>query len=138
MSTTINLSVLSTLESVRLIGLAAKGVSSLIFDSSNECEFIETALVESCTNVVEHAYNFKPDKSINVDIEIEKNKNIFVITDQGKSFEPAKVKNFQLNPEDIKNLPEGGMGIFIVDKIMDEVNYVSNKGENKLKLVKYF
>ena len=137
MNAQVKLKVTSTLENVRLVGLAAKSISSLHFDSPEDCEFIETAIVEGCTNVVEHAYRFEPDKKIEVDIELKPNQLIFTIIDEGHRFDPSQAKPFQFDPDDLDNLPEGGMGIFIFNTIMDEVQYVTRAGKNHLKLVKH-
>ncbi len=133
----VKLRVASTLENVRLVGSVAKTISSFHFDSPEDSQLIETAIVEGCTNVVEHAYQFQPDKNIEVKIELSSNSLIFTIIDEGRQFDPSNAKAFDFDPTDLENLPEGGMGIYIFNTIMDEVQYATQKGKNHLKFVKY-
>ena len=137
MESKIKFVIANTLDNVRLVGLATNSISSLRFDSLQDCAFIETAIVEACTNVVEHAYEFNPDKNMEIDIELKSNQIIFIITDEGHSFDPCQAKPFEFDPNDIENLPEGGMGICILNTIMDEIQYVTRDGKNHLKLIKH-
>lgn len=137
MNAHVKLKVASTLENVRLVGSVAKTISSLHFNSQEEGQLIETAIVEGCTNVVEHAYQFEPDRNIEVNIELNDTSLIFTIIDEGRLFDSSKIKPFEFDPEDIENLPEGGMGIYIFNTIMDEVHYATREGKNHLKFVKY-
>ncbi|MCI0496581.1 ATP-binding protein [candidate division KSB1 bacterium] len=136
MNASIKLVIASTMENIRLIGLAVKSISSLTFNSSQDCDFIETAIVEACTNVVKHAYKFDATQKIEIDIELNSNKIKFTITDEGRTFDPSHAKPFEFDPADIENLPEGGMGIYIFKSVMNDIQYVTQSGKNQLKMIK--
>ena len=59
----------------------------------------------------------------------------FVLSDQGKEFDPTAKENTDLdvNPAE-REL--GGMGIFIVKNIMKEVTYQRLEGKNLLTMTK--
>ena len=61
---------------------------------------------------------------------------VVTIKDRGKPFDPSKIP-----PPDTKAaLSErkvGGLGMFLMRELMDEIRYAFNKEENDLTLVKY-
>jgi serine/threonine-protein kinase RsbW len=64
------------------------------------------------------------------------------IADSGKSLDPTLVEKFKtggldFDPQDMDNLPEGGMGWFLINSMMDEVHYLSDQGRNVLSLHKW-
>ncbi|MCZ7603337.1 MAG: hypothetical protein M5R37_10725 [Melioribacteraceae bacterium] len=44
----------------------------------------------------------------------------------------------EYDPEDIENLPEGGMGLYIIDQLMDEISYKVLDGVNIFSMKKKF
>ena len=122
---------------MRLVGLAAKSISSLQFTTNRECNRVETAVVEALTNIVKHAYKYSCDKKIETIIDICDNQICFTITDTGHSYNPNDIPYYDFDPQDLVNLPENGMGIHIYCSIMDEVHYFSRNGKNELTLIKY-
>lgn len=99
---------------------------------------IELAVDEACTNVIEHAYQRDENQNIDVAIKIDYQKFMVVVTDRGKSF---KMEEIEL--PDMKNylaeIRVGGLGIYLMKKLMDEVDYHSEPGiRNEVRMVKYF
>lgn len=100
-------------------------------------EKIILAVDEACTNVIKHAYKFSPEGDIFISISVDSSKFIISITDSGVHFNP------NLIPEpDIKQYHKekkiGGLGMFLMKKLMDEVRYTSVSGnKNQVELVKY-
>lgn len=99
---------------------------------------IELAVDEACANVIEHGYESdSPNKSLTIQMEIDKQKLVLKIIDQGKSFDP-RLKS----PPDIKKLitmkRDGGLGISLIKQTMDEIDYRRTpEGRNELILTKY-
>ncbi len=100
---------------------------------------IELACDEACTNVIKHAYGgAKPDKALDVLIKIDLKKFTLVVTDHGKGFNPKNIKMPDLK-EYLAELRVGGLGIFLMKTLMDEVDYDIKPGKsNQVKMVKYF
>lgn len=91
---------------------------------------------EACTNIIKHAYHFDANGIIKIKVESKKNKFIVKITDTGSHFDPNQIPEPNI-PERQKSKKGGGLGIYLMKKLMDEVKY-SNKGKkNELILVKY-
>jgi len=102
---------------------------------------IELAVDEACTNVIEHAYGQDDRKLIDIEVQIDPDKFIITITDQGKGFDPQKLKT----PDMKKYLDEmrvGGLGVFLMKTLMDEIDFEVKGGrrgrKNQVRMVKYF
>jgi len=97
---------------------------------------INTALEEIFVNVAKYAYDDPNIKgTVEVSLSNDKNKVIFVFKDSGKEFNPLEKAdpNIHLSSEERE---VGGLGIFMVKKIMDEVRYEYKDGLNVLTLEK--
>ena len=74
-------------------------------------------------------------EKITIMAQKENNSLVFTITDKGKEFDPTKVEDADvtLSAEDREI---GGLGIYIVKNIMNEVTYQRLDGKNILTLKK--
>ena len=88
--------------------------------SSRDITMINTALEEVFVNVAKYAYDEKG--TVEVSLSNDKSKVIFVFRDSGKPFNPLEKADPNINASsDEREI--GGLGIFMVKKIMDEVHY---------------
>ena len=96
---------------------------------------LNLVMEEMVTNVIFYAY---PEGEV-ADIELlaksDGKELTFVLSDQGKEFDPTAKEDADLdvNPVD-REL--GGMGIFIVKNIMNKVTYQRLEGKNLLTMTK--
>lgn len=98
---------------------------------------IELAVDEACTNVIQHAYEGDGDKHIDIAVKIGYEKFSVVVTDRGKSFDMEEVEMPDMK-EYLAELRVGGLGIYLMRMLMDEVSYTSKPGgENEVRMVKY-
>jgi len=90
---------------------------------SSICDGVEICLTEAVNNIIKHGYNGEPNNVITV--KVSRNENILEINilDKGNSRENLEKPTLDFDPTDINNLPESGMGLFIIDNIMDETDY---------------
>ena len=96
---------------------------------------IQLAADEAASNIIEHAYEGVVDGSIEMTCEMRGGTLTISMHDHGKSFNPRKVKQPNLKA----NLSErqiGGLGIYLMRKLMDEVNYTSSQSGNVLVMTK--
>lgn len=104
--------------------------------SRKDIENIMLAVDEACTNIIKHAYNSFPEGDINIKVEYDDNKFIITIIDYGKSFDPDVVPD----PDLQKYYHEGrvgGLGMYLMKTLMDDVKYTSVPGKyNKVLLSK--
>lgn len=100
---------------------------------------IELACDEACTNVIKHAYSQKNGKqSLDILIKIDYDKFTLIVTDHGKGFDPQKIKLPEMK-EYLAELQVGGLGIYLMKTLMDEVDYKIEPGvKNQVRMVKYF
>ena len=133
---TIQLSVESKIENVRIMGIAVRAVGSAAGFDAEEAGSLELALVEALNNVVIHAYKNEPGHAVDLRITIEPKNIRFRIDYNGQGFQPEPKQMPDFDPEDISTLPEGGMGLFIINTIMDEVKYECGKERNSILLTK--
>jgi serine/threonine-protein kinase RsbW len=89
-----------------------------------------SAVGEAYNNVVLHSYRGAGGL---VDIEIEQRRDRFTVRlrDTGDGFDPRRLRMPELDA-----LPEGGMGMFIILRAMDEVSWYKEGVENVVTMVK--
>lgn len=90
---------------------------------------------EVATNIIRHAYRDN-DGFITIRATIKKNSLSLSIIDQGMYFDPKRVKDPDLNRY-IDIGKKGGLGIFIIRKLMDEIDYNKTDEGNELRITKY-
>src|SRR5579859_1858580 len=100
-----------------------------------ETSNIKLALDEACSNIIRHAYRDMPKGKIALEMGIGYKDLRIKVTDFGKSFDFRKAKDPDLNQYvDIGR--KGGLGIWLIKRIMDRVDYRSHDGQNDLILYK--
>jgi serine/threonine-protein kinase RsbW len=122
----------------RFVSDAAKGFGFRDDDVSK----IELAVDEACTNVIKHAYRYNPEGKIRITISRTRSdsrikKFVIRIFDNGLSFDTDRYALPDMT-EYFKRLKPGGLGIVLMKKLMDEVEYDIRPGiSNSIQLVKY-
>lgn len=104
--------------------------------SKDDIDNMILAVDEACTNVIKHAYKYSPDGDIV--IEIKYNNSAFTITieDNGISFNPDVVPSPDLQKY-YREHRVGGLGMYLMKTLMDEVKYNSVPGKfNRVSLTK--
>jgi len=94
------------------------------------------AVDEACTNIIEHAYNNSENEKIRIKIKSANNKFSVTITDRGNHFDPSLIEEPNIAKSQ-KMKKGGGLGMFLMKKLMDEVKYNAKSNGNELILIKY-
>lgn len=134
----IRLAIESRLENVFLIGLAIKAFCSDAPFTEVEAYEIELAVVEAVNNAIKHAYESQPGHTVELNVTIQTDRISFEICDTGKKLKSIGYAELNFDPDDLETLPENGMGLYLIQKIMDEISYEMISDRNKLKMTKYF
>ena len=79
---------------------------------------IELAVLEACTNIIRYAYPSSSQGRFGVCLRRSGKKIEILILDEGVPFDPT-----QICSPDLEVLQEGGYGIFLMNKIMNEMHY---------------
>ena len=126
----------SETQNLELIREFVSGVASKVGFDSEEINKIELAVDEACTNVIEHAYKGKKG-DIDIAIKVDYQKFTIIVTDRGTAFRFKDVEMPDMN-EYLAELRVGGLGIYLMKTLMDEVEYHSEPGvKNEVRMVKY-
>ncbi len=95
---------------------------------------IELALVEVWTNIVRHAYAGRSGE-FRLTSWTEDDRLVFEVRDGGRPFDPRRFR--EPDPERLRNeRTSGGFGCVLINRLMDEIDYRREGGENVLTLWK--
>ena len=98
---------------------------------------VTLAVEEVCANLIIQSHACNPKEEIHLEVK-ELNKKIIVeITDKGDAFNLLDYKVPDLS-QVIEEKRKGGIGILLVKKIMDEIEFESKNGKNICRLIKNF
>ena len=100
---------------------------------------IELAVDEASTNVIKHAYRGEGTNKKFISIEVTSfNDRLEInVIDKGHGFEPNKIRTPEMDAY-LKKMKRGGLGLYLIKKLMDEVDYTIKPGiRNKVKMIKY-
>ena len=100
-----------------------------------EVSEITLAVDEACTNVIKHAYKGNPDAEFEVRILASGTEFQVVVRDWGASFKPEEVPLPNIKDK-VKRHKAGGLGIFLMRKLMDTVEYRGQDASNEVRLVR--
>ena len=103
--------------------------------SDKDISEIRLAVDEAYTNIIKHAYNNTPSKPVKIELGINNTQLWISIMDEGEGFKPEEYKAPDILKR-IKNKQRGGMGVFLIQKLMDQVQYNRIGQMNEIRMVK--
>lgn len=126
---TIKMEISSNPDYVGIIRLTTSGIANKIGFSIDDIEDIKVAVSEACTNAIKHS----DDEKFNITFNILDNRLDIEIKDNGSGYDIDSVPT-----PDLENPKENGLGLFIIQALMDDVSIESkdNKG-TIIKMTKY-
>ena len=83
---------------------------------------IQLATDEAASNIIEHAYDGVADGVLDLSCSMEKGVIKIILIDYGEPFDPSAIPMPDLKA-DLSERKIGGLGIFLMHKLMDEVHY---------------
>lgn len=93
------------------------------------------AVDEATTNAIEHAYAGAPDRLVQVRFDDRADELRVEVVDSGLTLDPRKVPSVDLD-RFVEQRRTGGLGVHLMEKIMDSVTYRRSAGCNICCLVK--
>lgn len=97
---------------------------------------IQLATDEAASNIIEHAYGKISDGVLELSCGVQADTIKIILTDYGEAFDPSQIPLPDLKA-DLSDRKIGGLGIFLMRKLMDEVHYESNADKsNTLTMMK--
>lgn len=131
----VTLKVPALAEYVDLVRLTLYGIASKLKFSFEDIEDMKVAVSEACNNVVLHAYGGEDGK---IEVQFISNADELTITvrDYGRSFSIAESKDSpSLHGKTIDEIQSGGLGLYLMQALMDRVE-VRHEGGTAVLLTK--
>ncbi|MEG0181666.1 MAG: ATP-binding protein [Terrisporobacter sp.] len=126
---TIKMEISSNPEFVSIIRLTTSGIANKIGFSVDDIEDLKVAISEACTNAIKHSL----DDVFTITFNILEHGLTIEIKDNGKGYDTSTITG-----PDLENLKESGMGLFIIESLMDDVTIESQEGKGTtIKITKY-
>lgn len=95
---------------------------------------VQLAADEAATNIVQHSYAERRGQ-MHIHAAVDGDRFVITMRDQGRAFDPLDVPP----PDLVSPLEErrtGGLGIYLMRKLMDEVEFRVENGDNVLRMTK--
>jgi serine/threonine-protein kinase RsbW len=96
---------------------------------------INLVIEEALSNIIFYAFADNDKHEIKISVSLNDNMLIIKITDDGIPFNPLEQQQPDINLP-AEERPVGGLGIFLISQIMDEMHYARLKNKNILTLNK--
>jgi serine/threonine-protein kinase RsbW len=129
----------SDFDKVALLARAVRALCAELLDA-DAADAVEISLVEAVNNVIEHGYEGKPGRDVGVEVSVQPDRIVIEVVDHAPPMKPDALDHtpaeISFDETNIDALPEGGMGLALIQMSMDEVEYSSGPGENRLRMVK--
>lgn len=126
---TIKMEIPANPDYVSILRLTTSGIANKLGFSMDDIEDMKVAVSEACTNAVKHS----EDNKVNIKFNLLENGIEIEIKDNGKGYDVASIET-----PDLSNPKESGLGLFIIQTLMDEVS-IESKGNQgtTIKMTKY-
>ena len=102
--------------------------------TNHEINAFRISIDEAATNIIKHGYQDGAG-SITMKVSVNDNRLIVELIDQGQSFDPNVVDKPNITSF-VENGKKGGLGIFMMRKFLDKIEYEVTKMGNVLRLIK--
>ena len=94
------------------------------------------AIDEVCANLIIHSHHCNPKEHIEIIINVGLRGGVeFRIVDEGVGFDINEYDEPSID-DLIKSKRKGGIGLILVKKIMDDIDFIKNKNKNTCRLFK--
>jgi serine/threonine-protein kinase RsbW len=137
MSDTLTLSVPGKAEYVSTVRLAVSSVAAKSGFDVETIEDIKVAVSEACSNILCHS-KIREEYLYRVECTLHDNKLEITVMDDGVGFDAERFSANVYEEPDPECLHVGGLGIYIIKALMDEVRVESQDGAGAvIRMTKY-
>ena len=99
--------------------------------------FANLAIEEFATNSIKYGYDDGKEHVIEVSLSLSSGKLALTIVDDGRAFNPLEAAEPNISVP-VEDRPIGGLGIFLVRKMADRMDYTREGKKNRVRLQKSF
>ncbi len=94
---------------------------------------VDLALEEMVSNVIKYGYKDQDSDQISVRLEVGQKQIILIVEDSGPRFNPLELPEPDLD-KPVDQRPIGGLGVFLVRKTVDRMEYERLGDRNVLRI----
>jgi serine/threonine-protein kinase RsbW len=134
----------SDLDELFAVSILIRGTCDHFGIDAHQAASLELCAVEAVTNAIKHAYGGALGHDVSLAVSFEGKRVDMEVSDSGLRMPEEQLKNLacgsdvlEFDPADLDTLPEGGMGLEIIRREMDEASYSTDGGNNCLKLTRF-
>jgi len=125
----------SNMKNVYLVNAAIEALCSLVNFSCNMSFGVKLSVAEAVNNSIIHAYNKEQGHEVEIVFSLYSDRLVIKVCDTGKQMNPEilsdTIKSDSFSEQDnIEDMPTGGRGILIINKMMDTVTYETSNNKN--------
>lgn len=102
--------------------------------NDKEVYSLQLASDEAASNIIEHAYEGVSNASFDVTCDVRGDTITITMRDDGTPFDVTRVKQPNLKA-DLSERQIGGLGVYLMRKLMDDVKYESNPRTGNLLIM---
>ncbi|HIW31965.1 MAG TPA: anti-sigma B factor RsbW [Candidatus Paenibacillus intestinavium] len=124
---------------IDIVRVCLFGIASKLSFSYEDIEDMKVAVSEACNNAVLHGSSTSQLQNIDICFESSDNSLTIKVSNKGASFqhEDAVEDASPLPETDVSELPVGGLGIFLMQALMDDVTVETIDNTTQVTLVKF-
>jgi len=134
-STTSNIKVNCSTKNLKEIRIFVEASLKELSVPANEIGMIVLAIDEICANFIIHSNHCNEEQEIEILIKNENQGISIEILDEGEYFDLSSYKEPEIQ-EIVKEKRKGGMGLILVKRIMDSIEFKKVNNHNVCKLFK--
>jgi len=126
----IKLSIPNKAEYVSVVRLTTSAIASRMGFDIEEIEDIKVSIAEACTSTLENSLD---NQNIDIEFGVFEDKLVISVKGTGGVRDIDNTKELKLD-----DIGQGGLGIFIINSLMDEVETINNGEEGtEIRMTKY-
>lgn len=127
---TIRLTIPAIAECLDIVRVTLYSIACKAGFSYEEIEDMKVAVTEACTNAILHAYSDAPSGTIDLTFNWNEKGMHIRVKDKGISFEYGHLadKKAALHNTSLSEAAVGGLGIFMMQALMDKVEVITDGG----------
>ena len=99
--------------------------------NEKEIYSLQLAADEAASNIIEHAYEGISNATLDITCDMRGDTLTITMRDTGRPFNPSNVKQPNLKA-DLSERQIGGLGLYLMRKLMDEVRYEASPTKGNL------
>lgn len=130
------LSVKASTENLSIVRKALEEFALLCGANVKAVFDLQLAVDEAFTNIIKHAYNNDENKEVQINMFEDNGRIVIQLTDSGNGFDVTNYQKPDVQSR-IKQKKRGGVGVYLMTKLMDEVSFNKHKGLNVITLAKH-